>query len=74
MRTLAISAALLLAACSTPHLMSGNEVGGVIGSYGLQPRGAFAEAEGHCAKFNKVARVTGQNDLQDQMTFECVSG
>lgn len=70
---LAFAALLALSACSTPHLTSGTSAGGIISSYGWQPNKALQEAEKHCEKYGKSARVSSENDAQDHMTFDCVT-
>jgi outer membrane biogenesis lipoprotein LolB len=71
MKRLSLSAVVLLAACA-PKLAAGTEAGGIVGSYGWQPAQALQEAQKHCEKYGKAARVSSQNDLQDNMTFDCV--
>lgn len=63
---------LLLAGCTTPHLVHGTEAGGIIGSFGWQPGKSLKVAQEHCEKYGRSARVTSQNDLHDNMTFDCV--
>ena len=72
MRSTVLLAVVLLGACATPHVISGTEAGGIVGSYGWKPGEALQEADKHCKKYGKSARVTSQNDLQDNMTFDCV--
>ncbi len=64
--------ALSLTACAGPHISSATPAGGIVSSYGWQPNKALQVAQAYCAKIGKNARVSGQNDLQDQMTFDCV--
>jgi len=70
---LTIAAALALAGCTTPHLGQASPSGGIVNSYGWQPNKALAVAQAHCEKHGKDAIVTSQNDLQDNMTFQCVA-
>ena len=70
MRT--IFMALLLAGCAGPHVTSATPAGGIVSSYGWQPNKALQIAQAECAKHGKDARVSSQNDLQDNMTFDCV--
>jgi hypothetical protein len=72
MRALILLAAIGLSACA-PKLVQGTEAGGIVGSYGWKPGQALAEAQKHCQKYGKSARVSSQNDLQDNMTFDCVA-
>lgn len=72
MRTAAIVITLALAGCA-PKLAFNNEAGGVIdktGSAGSDR--AYTLATEHCAKFGKIARITGDDRLSAKMRFECV--
>lgn len=62
----------MLAGCAGPHIVSATEAGGIVGSYGWKPGKALQIAEAYCQKRGKHARVSSQNDLQDNMTFDCV--
>ena len=64
--------ALLLGGCAGPHVSSATPAGGIVSSYGWQPNKALQVAQDYCSRIGKNARVTQQNDLQDQMSFECV--
>lgn len=68
--TFAFAVFLSLAACA-PRLGAGTPAGGIVSSYGWQPNTSLLIAQEYCAKFGKSAVVTSQNDLQDNMTFEC---
>jgi len=74
MRTLIALAALSLSACAsvTPHITSATPAGGIVSSYGWQPNKALMVADEYCQRYGKHARVSSQNDLQDNMTFDCV--
>jgi hypothetical protein len=63
---------LALAGCSTPHLSSTTPAGGIVSGYGWQPNKSLQIAQQYCASIGKNARVSSQNDLQDQMAFDCV--
>jgi hypothetical protein len=71
MRVLAF-AVLVLSGCTTPHLGAVTPAGGIVKSYGWQPNKSLELAQAHCAQYGKSARVSSQNDLQDNMTFDCV--
>lgn len=73
MKRLALLAFVALSACAGPHIVSATEAGGIVGSYGWQPGKSLAVADAYCAKYGKAARVSSQNDLQDNMTFDCVA-
>ena len=72
MRLLVVLAVASLAGCA-PGVISGTEAGGIVGHYGFQPGKSLQLANAHCEKFGKAARVSSQNDLQDNMTFDCVT-
>lgn len=62
---------LLLAACA-PNLAAANERGGIIVNHGWSQSKSFAEAEKHCQKYGRHARVTDTNDLEATLSFDCV--
>jgi hypothetical protein len=64
--------ALLLSGCA-PSLGQTSASGGIVNSYGWQPNRALAEAQKHCAEYGKDAVVQDTNDLQDKLSFRCVS-
>lgn len=68
-----IFAALVIGGCTTPHIGQASSSGGIVKSYGWQPNKALAVAQAHCERFGRNAVVTSQNDLQDNMTFQCVA-
>ena len=73
MRTLAILFALALAACA-PRLSFSNEAGGVINKTGsIGNDRAYALATGHCAKYDKVARIVNRDVLTNTIRFDCVA-
>ena len=67
-----VLAALPLAGCVTPAVTSATPAGGIVSSYGWQPNKSLELADAHCRKHGKRARVSSQNDLQNNMTFDCV--
>lgn len=63
--------ALALSACA-PHVMHGNDVGGVVQFRTSDLGEALKAADAHCQKFGKKARITSSPSLRTQATFECV--
>jgi hypothetical protein len=63
----------ILTGC-TPDLIAGNETGGMVShADGFVNRDkAFAVAEANCKKYDKVARISGQDPFASTMTFDCV--
>ncbi len=73
MKKLGLILMLSLAACA-PTLKGANERGGIIDHVsGLTRETAFKMADGHCRKYGRVARISGQDALQSNMTFDCVA-
>lgn len=68
----AIVVPILVSACA-PSLGTVSASGGIVKNYGWTPNQALAIAQKHCDKYGKDAVVTSQNDLQDNMTFQCVA-
>lgn len=64
---------LSLSACAGPHITAATPAGGIVSSYGWQPNKALKVAQAYCSRLGKSARVASENDLQDHMTFDCVS-
>lgn len=65
-------AALGLSGCA-PTLVSGNEVGGIVGHVSNINRAqGFAVADAHCKAQGKAARITNQDWVYNTMTFDCV--
>lgn len=62
-----------LAACG-PTLVQSNASGGYLKLGGLIQGEAEAIeiAEAECAKYGKMARITGKDLLAERMTYECV--
>jgi hypothetical protein len=66
---------LLLCACAAfEPKVTGNEAGGIV----MRDRGStdddlLAAADSHCGQFNKVARISGRNPMDNSLTFDCVS-
>ena len=52
-----------------------NEAGGVVTGNGVTmgTKKAFAIAEADCAKYGKLARVTGQSAWDGTLRYECVA-
>lgn len=72
MRGVLIGAACLcLAACTTP--IAENSAGGIVKDIGLTQAGAFKVANDACAKYGRVAQVTGENEWRSTMTYACVA-
>lgn len=70
----ALLCAAALAGCAQ-GLISGNEAGGMVsGADNLTTSraGAMKIADDHCAKYDKVSRVSGQDPWAGTMTFDCV--
>ena len=64
-------AALALASACTPSLMAESERGGIVTDITrMQPDAALAVANAHCAKYGRVARISG--GAGDSMMFDCV--
>lgn len=64
---------LVLQACSSPALMSGNERGGIVShANGTNQATAFTIADAHCHQFGRVAQVTGMDVLYNRLMFACV--
>lgn len=63
----------LLAGCA-PSLVGANEAGGIVNAnFNMGQGKALALAQAHCQKYGKIARVSGQNEIRNNVTFECVS-
>jgi hypothetical protein len=61
-----------LSGCAT-SLTGANEAGGIVNSGFNMGQGKSMEmANKHCAKYGKVARVSGQNEIRNSITFDCV--
>jgi hypothetical protein len=69
--TLIIST-LILAACTTAP-MAENSAGGMVHDGGIGQARAFKIANEACAKYGKVAQVTGENVWQSTLTYACVA-
>ncbi|WP_198352341.1 hypothetical protein [Sphingomonas sp. MA1305] len=64
--------AILLTGCA-PSLVGANEAGGVVGAnFNMSRSKALALADAHCRKYGKVARISGQNEVRNSTTFDCV--
>lgn len=73
MRIAIIILAAVVSACA-PHLAGANDAGGVISNHGWSQARSFQMAEQHCRQYGKHARVSGTNDLEGTLRFDCVSG
>jgi hypothetical protein len=69
-RIVLVVAALGLSACAAT--VQGNSAGG-IARVSLMQSEAFKAANAHCEKFGKIARISGNNDFEGTMTFDCVA-
>lgn len=64
---------LALAGCA-PSLVGANEAGGVVGSnFNMSRSKALSLADKHCKQYGKVARISGQNEVRNSTTFDCVA-
>lgn len=72
MRILVVALTLTLAGCASVE--SATPAGGILKVVGNQSGKALELAEAHCQKFGKHARISGQNALNNTVTFDCVSG
>lgn len=65
--------AVLLGACA-PQVSAANSRGGVINHVnGLTQADALKKADDVCASHGRVARISGESDLNNTMTFDCVA-
>jgi hypothetical protein len=64
---------LLLAGCA-PSLVQGNEAGGIVNVQILTGRqsGGMKIADTECAKYGKVARYKGINEVESTLSYDCV--
>ena len=63
-------AAILLGGCAATA--SGNSLGGVFSSVGMDPALAQKTADAHCAKYSKRARITNyEQKASGNVLFEC---
>tara|TARA_R110000868_G_scaffold44407_2_gene148369 strand:- start:217 stop:441 length:225 start_codon:yes stop_codon:yes gene_type:complete len=73
MKILILPLLLLLAGCA-PKLSVANERGGIVDHVsGLTRNSAFKLADNHCRKFGRVARISGQDALQSNFSFDCIA-
>jgi hypothetical protein len=69
---IAFAVAASVAGCA-PSIVGANSRGGTIEHVsGLTKGDAFRQADAHCQKYNRVARISGQNEWDSSMTFDCV--
>jgi len=63
-----------MAGCGGPNT-TGNELGGVMSWSGQSPAAAFKDAEAHCQKVNRRARITQivqpTSDTKGAVVFSC---
>lgn len=72
MRVFLILSLLALGGCSS--LTAANERGGILSHVtGFDRDKAFKMADDHCHKYGRVARISGTNELDNSMTFDCVA-
>ena len=64
-----IVALALLASCAPQ--VDATELGGVARWGGIGPSSAVAEANVHCQRYGRVARVTQTDGLMQYITFSC---
>lgn len=67
----ALGSAMVLTGCA-PTLAGANERGGIIGNHGWSQAKSFDMAEKHCQKYGRHARVSGTNDYEATLTFDCI--
>lgn len=70
MRLTLVASALLLTACA--QVEEATPAGGILKVVGNQNGKALQLAEAHCAQYSKHARISGQNMLNNTVTFDCV--
>jgi len=65
---------LALSGCAQT-VAGANEAGGIITGNGvtMATKKAFTIAEAECAKYSKIARVTGQSAWDGTLRYECVT-
>lgn len=67
------AALLLLAGCAASPPATGNAKGGVIDWFGTNAKAVHAEAERHCGRYGKQARITEMRAVAGgHVLFECV--
>lgn len=73
MRIVILAAALALTGCA-PKLSMMNEAGGVVDQTGSAGNDrAFELATQHCAKYDKVPKITKKTDFPHRLRFDCVA-
>jgi hypothetical protein len=60
----------LLGSCAT--MQGATPAGGVLKVVGNQSGKALQLADAHCQQYGKHARISGQNTLNNTVTFDCV--
>jgi hypothetical protein len=69
MRT-AIAALLLLSGCA--EVVQTTPAGGILKVAGNEYGKALSLAQAECQKYGKNARISGQNPLNNTVTYDCV--
>jgi len=70
---LALAAAVGLQGCVSPQILSANERGGIIKfANGSNTAATFSVADAYCHQRNRVAQITGTDEVYNQVTFACV--
>jgi hypothetical protein len=72
MRVLLVIASVVALTGCAPTLKGSSPAGGLIKTNGSDGK-AFELANEHCKTVNKVARISGQNELNNTMSFDCVA-
>lgn len=70
MRSLIIAAIFLLPTCA--NVIEATPSGGILKVVGNKNGSALKLAQAHCAQYGKNARISGQNVLNNTVTFDCV--
>jgi hypothetical protein len=70
MRLTLVASMLLLAACA--NVEEATPAGGILKVVGGENGKALKLAETHCQNYGKHARISGQNLLNNTVTFDCV--
>jgi len=70
---LAIVLVASLAACVSPQILSANDRGGIVKfANGSNSATTFSVADAYCHQRNRVAQITGTDEVYNQVTFACV--
>ncbi len=72
MKRYLVAACVLVASCAQ-SIRAGNELGGIVDlKIGHRQNGGLALADAECAKYDKRARITNNDEWTGQMRYECV--